>query len=149
MATYQIKSGDTLSAIAKKYNTTVAALASANGISDPNKIIAGKSLTIPSATPAAQPAKTSTAKPTQYAGGLAPDDPKNKYNTATGKLNPNYVEPGTQPKTQTKEATKNTLAGDSDYEQLDTDNKSLVDYFDSILQSQDEQKKLIFKKLLS
>jgi len=34
------------------------------------------------------PAVTTT--PTQYAGGKAPDDPSNRYNTATGKLNPNY-----------------------------------------------------------
>lgn len=31
--------------------------------------------------------------PTQYAGGKAPDDPSNKYNTATGQLNPNYKAP--------------------------------------------------------
>jgi hypothetical protein len=38
-------------------------------------------------TPAATP-------PTIYAGGKPPDDPSNKYNTETGKLNPKYVEPG-------------------------------------------------------
>lgn len=45
--TYKIKSGDTLSAIAKKNGTTVSALAKYNGISDPNKIYAGHSLKIP------------------------------------------------------------------------------------------------------
>tara|TARA_Y100000114_G_C11582910_1_gene241970 strand:+ start:13 stop:366 length:354 start_codon:yes stop_codon:yes gene_type:complete len=46
MATYKIKSGDTLSQIAKKYNTTVKTLQKINNIKDPNKIRAGKSLTL-------------------------------------------------------------------------------------------------------
>jgi hypothetical protein len=41
-----------------------------------------------------------------------------------------------------------SLKGDADYDQLDTDNKSLVDYFESILKSQDEQKKAAFQKAL-
>lgn len=45
---YKIKSGDTLSGIAQKFNTTVKGLLSANpGIKDPDKIYAGKSLNIP------------------------------------------------------------------------------------------------------
>jgi LysM repeat protein len=48
MASYQIKSGDTLSALAAKFGTTVQALAQANGISNPNLIKAGATLTIPS-----------------------------------------------------------------------------------------------------
>ena len=48
-ATYGIKSGDTLSAIAKRAGTTVAAIMSANpSIKDKNKIQAGKSLKMPS-----------------------------------------------------------------------------------------------------
>ena len=47
MGTYRIKSGDTLSAIAQRYHTTVGSLAKANGIKNPNLIIAGKSLNIP------------------------------------------------------------------------------------------------------
>lgn len=43
---YTIKSGDTLSAIAKANGTTVAELAKKNNISDPNKIFAGASLRI-------------------------------------------------------------------------------------------------------
>jgi len=45
-------------------------------------------------------------------------------------------------------SSNSTLKGDADYEQLDTDNKSLVDYFESILKSQDEQKKADFQKAL-
>lgn len=48
---YVIKPGDTLSAIAQKYGTSVDALQKSNGISNPNLIIAGKTLTIPSASP--------------------------------------------------------------------------------------------------
>lgn len=44
---YKIKQGDTLSGIAKKYGTTVKELASANNISNPNRIYAGKDLIIP------------------------------------------------------------------------------------------------------
>jgi len=43
---YTIKAGDTLSAIAKKYNTTVSALVSKNGIKNPNLIYAGQTLRI-------------------------------------------------------------------------------------------------------
>ena len=42
--TYTIKAGDTLSAIAKKMNTTVAMLKAANNIKDANKIRAGAKL---------------------------------------------------------------------------------------------------------
>ena len=45
--TYKIQKGDTLSGIAKKHGTTVDALASANGIKNPNLIIAGNTLNIP------------------------------------------------------------------------------------------------------
>jgi LysM repeat protein len=42
-----VKAGDTLYAIAIRYGTTVAAIASANNISDPNNISVGKVLIIP------------------------------------------------------------------------------------------------------
>lgn len=45
---YTIQKGDTLSALAKRYNTSVSALAKANNIKDVNKIYAGDSLYIPS-----------------------------------------------------------------------------------------------------
>ncbi|HVG62542.1 MAG TPA: LysM domain-containing protein [Hyalangium sp.] len=47
MSTYRIQSGDTLSALAARFNTSVSALARANNIANPNLIIAGKSLRIP------------------------------------------------------------------------------------------------------
>jgi lysozyme len=45
--TYTVKSGDTLSAIAVKYGTTVAAIASANNITNINNIKVGQVLAIP------------------------------------------------------------------------------------------------------
>lgn len=45
--TYTVQKGDTLTAIAKKYNTTVDALAKASGITDPNKIQVGQTIVIP------------------------------------------------------------------------------------------------------
>jgi LysM repeat protein len=47
MSTYRIQSGDTLSALASRFNTTVSALARENNISNPNLIIAGKTLRVP------------------------------------------------------------------------------------------------------
>jgi LysM repeat protein len=47
MSTYRIQSGDTLSQLAQRHGTTVSALAKANNISNPDLIIAGKTLQIP------------------------------------------------------------------------------------------------------
>jgi len=47
MSTYTIRHGDTLSALAKRYGTTVDALARANHISNPNLIRTGQKLDIP------------------------------------------------------------------------------------------------------
>jgi len=44
---YTVKSGDSLYAIAIKYSTTVAAIASANNISNVNNISVGQVLVIP------------------------------------------------------------------------------------------------------
>jgi len=63
-SSYTIQAGDTLSAIASKHGTTVQALASANGISDPNKIQAGASLKIPTAPVAAATPTPTPAAPT-------------------------------------------------------------------------------------
>ena len=64
--TYVVQRGDTLFAIAVTHGVTVAALAQANGISNPNIIYAGQVLTIPGSTapPPAPPAgPTPTAAP--------------------------------------------------------------------------------------
>tara|TARA_R100000654_G_scaffold66236_1_gene94362 strand:- start:443 stop:802 length:360 start_codon:yes stop_codon:yes gene_type:complete len=64
MATYKIKPGDTLSQIAKRNNTTVKTLQKINNIKDPNKIRAGKSLSLGIAKPGLSSAK----KVSPYAG---------------------------------------------------------------------------------
>lgn len=47
MKIHIVKRGDTLSAIAKKYNTTVEALVASNGIKDKNTILVGQVIQIP------------------------------------------------------------------------------------------------------
>lgn len=48
-ATYTVQRGDTLSAIAARYHSSVSAIARANGIANPNLIHVGQKLTIPGA----------------------------------------------------------------------------------------------------
>lgn len=45
--TYVVQEGDTLAAIAQQFGTSVEAIQSANGISDPNEILIGQVLVIP------------------------------------------------------------------------------------------------------
>lgn len=75
MASYQIKSGDTLGGLANTYKTDVATLQKLNPtIADPNKIFAGQSLTIPDTqvptgtqvTTNTVPVSSQTAVPTAY-----------------------------------------------------------------------------------
>lgn len=89
MSTYKIKSGDTLSQIAKDNGTTVSELASLNGISNPNLIYAGQTIklkgadTAPqqSATPTPQaPAAPSTTPSVSPLDNEAVTSTKNKYN---------------------------------------------------------------------
>ncbi len=55
-ATYTVAKGDTLSAIASRFGTTVAALMTVNNISDPDRIMLGQKLVLPAdAGPAAAP----------------------------------------------------------------------------------------------
>lgn len=74
MATYTVKKGDTLSAIAKQHGTTYQEIAKANGISNPNLIYAGQTLNIGNDAPAdaatgtketTTPATSTTQAPTQ------------------------------------------------------------------------------------
>jgi LysM repeat protein len=51
-STYTVKKGDTLTAIAAKYNTTVARLVSLNGLTDADDLTVGQTLKLPGKAPA-------------------------------------------------------------------------------------------------
>ncbi|HEX3053843.1 MAG TPA: LysM domain-containing protein, partial [Aggregatilineaceae bacterium] len=63
--TYTVVAGDTLSRIALRFGTTVQAIVSANGITNPNLIYVGQVLTIPggSSAPVATPVPGATQPP--------------------------------------------------------------------------------------
>lgn len=65
---YVVQRGDTLSIIARRFNTTVATLVQLNGIANPNRIFVGQRLTVPGAdsvTPApVAPTSVAPAQPT-------------------------------------------------------------------------------------
>ena len=66
-ASYTVKAGDTLSAIAAKYGTTYQALASANSISNPNDIYVGQVIKVSAtATAASSQATSSTSSNGSY-----------------------------------------------------------------------------------
>lgn len=71
---YNIKRGDTLWALARRFGTTIDELAAANGISDPNKIRAGANLQIPLPPPppdlAPPPARPDPGPPVARPAGL-------------------------------------------------------------------------------
>ena len=80
MANYTVKKGDTLSAIAKQFGTTFQEIAKANGISDPNKIRVGQTLTIgekatqPTASKESSSATTETKAPSFEYNAYTPSD---------------------------------------------------------------------------
>lgn len=63
---YEIRPGDTLGAIALQHGVTSQALAQANGLDDPNRIVAGAVLVIPGAEPT-----TYVVQPGDTLGGIA------------------------------------------------------------------------------
>ena len=72
MSTYRIQRGDTLSQLAQRNGTTVSALAKANNISNPDLIIAGKTLQIPDGMDRGGAAPGGAAAPTgRPTGGTA------------------------------------------------------------------------------
>ena len=96
----QVGPGQTLSQIAGNYGTTVPALAAANGIADPNLVLAGATLLIPSGsgdTTATQPATVVVAAGDNLTNIAA------RYGTTVAALvqlngitDPNQVEAGSQ-----------------------------------------------------
>ena len=77
-----VSAGDNLSSIAARYGTTVAALAQANGISDPNLIIAGTRLVVPVAG-APTPSSAAGAASTAATPSTSTDPPASSTTTTT------------------------------------------------------------------
>lgn len=95
-ATYTVNSGDTLSAIASKYGTTAGALASLNGISNPNMIYPGQVLKVSGSASSSYSASTYTVKSGDNLSNIA-----SKYGTSASAIaslngisNPNWIYPG-------------------------------------------------------
>ncbi|RKG98379.1 LysM peptidoglycan-binding domain-containing protein [Corallococcus carmarthensis] len=63
--TLSIRRGDTLSALARQHGTTVDALAKANNLKDPNKILAGQKLVVPGGASRPQGTTAQTTQTTQ------------------------------------------------------------------------------------
>lgn len=73
MSAYRIRTGDSLSGIANRYNTSVSALMKANpSITNANLIYAGRNLNIPGAR------DTFSAKPPSHAPGTRPSAPSTR-----------------------------------------------------------------------
>lgn len=60
---YTVRAGDTLSAIARRYNSTVSTIATASAVRNPNLIYVGQVLTIPNCSSDEAPAPPTTATP--------------------------------------------------------------------------------------
>ena len=71
-ATYTVAAGDTVSAIATRYGTTVAAVVAANGLDSRAFIRIGQSLTIPASSTAAAPAPAAALVGNTFAGRTYP-----------------------------------------------------------------------------
>ena len=77
--TYVVEKGDTLGAIARKFGTSVRALVEANGITNPNLIRAGKTLTIAGASGGG-----STSAPAAASGGSGKQLPGQRHQVRSG-----------------------------------------------------------------
>ncbi len=66
---YTIRRGDTLSALAARFNTSVSALARANGIRNPNLIITGRNLRVDSFQPSGGSKPSKGGRPSGNVGG--------------------------------------------------------------------------------
>ncbi len=93
---YTVQSGDTLSAIARKFGVTVAAITAANNIANPNLIKPGQVLTIPdTAAPAPSPAPPATPPPAPPPA--VPSAPPTPPQQQTPPTPPVPTAPGTPP----------------------------------------------------
>jgi N-acetylmuramoyl-L-alanine amidase len=96
-ATVTVRPGDTLGAIAARAGTSADALARANGIADPNRVIAGARLTIPGARASTTPSRgRHTVRPGESLGAIAARHGVSvaRLAAANGIANPNRVVAG-------------------------------------------------------
>jgi polysaccharide deacetylase family sporulation protein PdaB len=99
--TYTVRSGDTLYSIARRYNTTVAQLASLNNISNPNLIRVGQVLTIPGSSGGSTSPPPSSSVTYTVRSGDTLSSIARRYNTTVARLasvnnlsNPNLIRVG-------------------------------------------------------
>lgn len=94
--TYTVVAGDTLSGIAARYGTTVAALASINGISNPNLINVGQVLRLSGSAPAPAAQGEYTVQPGDTLSAIAQRYGTNYQTLAAinGIANPNLIRVG-------------------------------------------------------
>lgn len=98
---YTVRSGDTLYSIARRYNTTVAQLASLNNISNPNLIRVGQVLTIPGSSGGSPSPPPSSSVTYTVRSGDTLYSIARRYNTTVARLasvnnlsNPNLIRVG-------------------------------------------------------
>lgn len=96
--TYTVVAGDTLGSIAARYGTTVAALAAANHIADPNVIYVGEVLAV-SGTAAAAPAAGPAAAPPAVPAGSASAAAAKALSVALAQVGKPYQWAGAGPST--------------------------------------------------
>lgn len=94
LVNHQIQPGESLSSIAAKYNSSVSRIQSANGISG-TKIIAGKSIQIPTSAPPTNLASSGSAMAPAPAPSASPYPASTGYPAPSGSPYPGAVAPST------------------------------------------------------
>ncbi len=94
--TYTVQPGDTLSEIAQRFDTSVSALAAANGIADPDLIRAGAVLRVP-AVPTAPTSATAPTSPTSPTSPTAPSAPASSTEPPVPRPDASPATPATRP----------------------------------------------------
>lgn len=106
---HTIKKGETLGVIARQYGVTLSALAKANGLADPNRIVAGSTLSIPgpgAPTPSTPPTAAVDKAPAEWSHkmqlGETLEQVARRFGisvsalaAANGVANPDFVRAGT------------------------------------------------------